>query len=390
MWNGFKVIDSDAHHHEPRDIWERYVAPAFKDRVPKVVGMRRNLFIYADQNLQPEIDRSAQRAASESEEQYMAEKYGEAWTEWWSPEIRLKDMDRYGWDIQVILSTNANRIMEIACKHPDVGLAMARGYHDWCHEYSSADPKRLKFTATLPAGDTPTMLEEARRAVADLGAVSARNPLLPEGKWLHLPEYEPLWQLASDLDFPISLHGESRHRRADPFRNMPRDEGRFAAGPTHDNAFAAMNTVLAFPIDNMINLCHYVFTGILDRFPKLRLAILESNVGWAPFFLARMDDHTRGRRLIQGYPLPMLPSEYVKRQCVIAADCDEPDLDKIIDFMGDENIVWNTDYRRDVAPDPDKVMPWFAEQPVSDESKRKILWDNAIRLYGSRLLAATP
>ena len=111
MWNGFKVIDSDAHHHEPRDIWERYVAPAFKDRVPKVVGMRRNLFIYADQNLQPEIDRSAQRAASESEEQYMAEKYGEAWTEWWSPEIRLKDMDRYGWDIQVILSTNANRIM---------------------------------------------------------------------------------------------------------------------------------------------------------------------------------------------------------------------------------------------------------------------------------------
>ena len=47
MWNGFKVIDSDAHHHEPMDMWDRYLEPEYRERVPKVIGMRRNFYIYA-------------------------------------------------------------------------------------------------------------------------------------------------------------------------------------------------------------------------------------------------------------------------------------------------------------------------------------------------------
>ena len=63
-------------------------------------------------------------------------------------------MDRFGWDIQVILSTNGNRIMEAALADAEVGLAMARAYHNWCYDYASADSARLKFTATLAAGDS--------------------------------------------------------------------------------------------------------------------------------------------------------------------------------------------------------------------------------------------
>jgi len=378
MWNGFKVIDADAHHHEPVYLWDRYVDPAFQDRVPRVVGMRRNFFVYADNNVIPAIDRAG-GGPPPSHDQYMADKYGEAYQQWWSPEIRLKDMDKYGWDIQVILSTNANRIMEIACHHPEVGLAMARGYHDWCAEYASADSRRIKFTATLPAGDAPSMVEEARRAVVQLGAVSVRNPLVPEGKWLHEPEYEPLWQLAADLDFPISLHGEYRHRRAAPFRGVGGE------GP-----FSALDHILGFPTDNMITLAHFIFSGILDRYPSLRLGVLESNAGWVHFFLPRMDDHTHGRRSIFGHSLPMKPSEYVLRQAVISADPDEPGLDRIVDFIGDENLVWNTDYPHPDAPDPDKVLPWFGAQPIPDVSKQKVLWDNAVRLYGPRLLEAAP
>jgi predicted TIM-barrel fold metal-dependent hydrolase len=308
----------------------------------------------------------------------MMDKYGEAYHQWWSPEIRLKDMDRFGWDIQVILSTNGNRVMETSLKNPDVGAAMARAYHNWCRDYCSADPARLKFTATLPAGDSAAMVEEARRAVEELGAVSVRNPLLPEGKFLHEPEYDALWDLASELEFPISVHGESRHRRAAPFRQLAL---RGEEGP-----YAAMDHVIGFPMDNMITMAHYIFTGVLDRYPNLRLGILESNAGWLNFFLPRMDDHSHGRRLILGSGLPMKPSEYVKRQCVISADPDEPGLDNVIEFFGDDNLVWNTDYPHPDAPDPEKVLPWFEAQPISDESKRKILWDNSVRLYGRRLL----
>jgi uncharacterized protein len=202
---------------------------------------------------------------------------------------------------------------------------------------------------------------------------------VPEGKWLHQPEYEPLWQLAADLDFPISLHGEYRHRRAAPFRGVGEE------GP-----FGALDHILGFPTDNMITLAHFTFSGILDRHPGLRLGVLESNAGWVHFFLPRMDDHTHGRRSIFGHSLPMKPSEYVLRQAVISADPDEPGLDRIVDFIGDENLVWNTDYPHPDAPDPDKVLPWFGDQPISDASKQKILWDNAVRLYGPRLLEAAP
>jgi predicted TIM-barrel fold metal-dependent hydrolase len=86
----------------------------------------------------------------------------------------------------------------------------------------------------------------------------------------------------------------------------------------------------------------------------------------------------------------MKPSEYVLRQCVISADPDEPGLDNVIGFMGDNNLVWNTDYPHPDAPDPAQVLPWFSQQPISDDSKRKILWDNSVRLYGPRLLERAP
>jgi uncharacterized protein len=375
MWQGYKVIDGDAHHHEPPYLWDRYVEPDFRDRVPKVVGVRRNFFVYAPEAHMAGVDLAP---PPPSHDKFMADKYGDAYDAWWSPEIRLRDMDRYGWDTQVILSTNANRIMEMACREPEIGLAMARGYHNWCHEYNSLDPKRLKFTATLPAGDTQSMVQEARRAVDELGAVSVRDPLLPEGRLLHEPEYDPLWQLASELDFPISLHGEYRHRRASPFRGLDQS----------GEPLSAIDHIIGFPMDNMVSIAHFIFGGVLDRFPKLRLGVLEANVGWALFFLPRMDDHSHGRRQILGHSLRLKPSEYVRRQCVLSADPDEPGLAQVVDFLGEDALIWNTDYPHPDAPDPDKVLPWFEAQPISREQKQKILWDNSVRLYGPRLVQA--
>ena len=94
---------------------------------------------------------------------------------------------------------------------------MCRAYNNWCYDYCSADHKRLKFVAVLPGGDAGEMVKEARRAVEKLGAVSVRNPVLRDGKWLHEPEIDALWDLACELDFPISIHGEYRHLRFQPF-----------------------------------------------------------------------------------------------------------------------------------------------------------------------------
>ena len=63
-----------------------------------------------------------------------------------------KDMDRYGWDIQVLLPTgsNGNFGCSVALKDADLGAAFCRAYNNWAHDYCSADSKRLKFIAVVP------------------------------------------------------------------------------------------------------------------------------------------------------------------------------------------------------------------------------------------------
>ena len=383
MWKGLKVIDADAHMHEPQYLWERYVEPKYRDQVPKVAFMDGAFMVYEpDGKIIPRGE--FQRRPPESAWKEMEEKYGEAYRTWWSAETRLKDMDRFGWDIQVCLPTgnNGNFAYRVALKDGELGAAMCRAYNNWCHDYCSIDPKRLKFVAVLPGGDVGEMVKEARRAVEKLGAVSIRNPFLPEGKWLHEPEYDALWQLASDLDFPISIHGEYRQRRFQPFR-----------GSSYDGkpmALQGLDHAIGFPCDNMATLGHYIFTGILERFPKLRLGILESNSGWLPFWLGRMDNHTHGRNSVMGKSegLSLRPTEYFMRQCVVACDSDERVLKYVVDYLQGENIVWNTDYPHPDAPEPASALPDLDAQPISEEAKRKILWDNAVKLYGPRILGS--
>src|SRR6185369_2972659 len=89
MWKGFKVIDADAHMHEPQYLWERYVEPKFRDQVPKVAFMDGNFMVYEpDGKFIPKSE--VQSAHVESARRAFEEKYGEAYRQWWSPQIRLR------------------------------------------------------------------------------------------------------------------------------------------------------------------------------------------------------------------------------------------------------------------------------------------------------------
>ena len=395
MWNGYKVIDADAHMHEPADMWERYLEPNFRDRAPKVAYMNGTFMVYEpDGKIIPRSEKQVKGPPKESFKVLEA-RCGDAFHTWWAPESRLSDMDRYGWDIQVLLPTgsNGNFGCTVALKDAALGAALCRAYNNWAHDYCSADPTRLKFIAVVPGADVSDMLREARRAVEKLGAVSIRNPLLPEGQWLHEKKYDALWQLACELDFPIAIHGEYRYR-VQPFRGFRVvEESDNQADGKHDfQALRAVDHAIGFPCDNMATLGHFIFTGILERFPELRLAILESNAGWLPFWLGRMDVHSHGRYSIMGKPrnLSMLPSEYFKRQCTVACDSDEEALDYAVSRLGGDNLVWNTDYPHLDGINPPDALPRFDAQKISSDAKRKILWDNAVRLYGQRIVSPSP
>jgi predicted TIM-barrel fold metal-dependent hydrolase len=78
----------------------------------------------------------------------------------------------------------------------------------------------------------------------------------------------------------------------------------------------------------------------------------------------------------------MRPSEYFQRQCYVAADAEESFLAHVIDVLGDDRIVFSTDYPHPDSKFPHAVSSFLGLDRIGDASKRRILWDNALALYG--------
>jgi predicted TIM-barrel fold metal-dependent hydrolase len=74
------------------------------------------------------------------------------------------------------------------------------------------------------------------------------------------------------------------------------------------------------------------------------------------------------------------PTEYFKRNFWVAFRGDEPTMKAAVELVGDDNFLWDTDY-----PHPDGTFPWgidaMMRQPIEQASRRKILWDNAVRAF---------
>ena len=105
----------------------------------------------------------------------------------------------------------------------------------------------------------------------------------------------------------------------------------------------------------------------------MRISILEGNAGWVPFWLNRLEKCCEGRQSVffDEKQLQATPQEYFARQCYVAADADEPSIGFVINYVGDDNIIFNTDYPHPDAPAPEEPVPNMLEQPISEESKRE-------------------
>ena len=149
---------------------------------------------------------------------------------------------------------------------------------------------------------------------------------------------------------------------------------------------------MGFPFENMTSLAHFIYSGLLDRYPQLRLLLLESKAGWVPFWLDRLEEYGHGRKAVFfDSQRPQLTSqEYFLRQCAVAADADEPSVKYVVDYLGDDSIVFNTDYPHPDALGAAEPLKRMMAQPIPDDSKRKILWDNSVKAYGKRVVEGSP
>jgi predicted TIM-barrel fold metal-dependent hydrolase len=253
-----------------------------------------------------------------------------------------------------------------------LAAGLARAYNNWMADFCRADPKRLRGVGMVPLQDPAAAAAEAERCATELGfrGIFVRpNPV--GGRNFDHPDYEPLWEVMSRHSMALGIH-----------------EGGFPLLPqvVKGRLTEPMQVhICTHPMEQMIAAVSLVYGGVLERHPGLRVAFLEAGCGWVPFWLHRMDEHwenSRQRDFGTQNVLREAPSTYFRRQCYVSAESSEYMLSQVIDLIGDDHIVFTTDYPHPDSPWPHAVEEFLSLPGVSSESKRRILWDNALDLYG--------
>ena len=366
--NGFSVFDSDMHIMEPPDLWERYIAPEFRSIAPRgrtSDNVRDLGVIFPDDG--PNGRRTSGVPHRGHNYQRNQQLYRDHARRGWGPDCQLEAMDLEGIDVAVLFPSRGLSVLT----HPDrerrFAAAIARAYNDWMFDFCQTDTARLLGAGMLSVYDIRDAVEETHRVVEDLKfrAVFLRSNIVNDKSW-HDPYYESLWNTLEELDIPVGFHEATGSRS--------RQSG------DHFEPNFGLRRVYAQPFEQMMGLGSFVAGGILARHPKLKVAFLEANCSWVPWLLWRMDEGYEREGDVFMPELAMAPSDYFKRQCWVSVEPDETPARRMIAELGSDQLVFSTDYPHGDSRYP-AAVDYFLKLPLSEEDKRKILWDNCARFY---------
>jgi uncharacterized protein len=372
--NGFRVFDSDMHIMEPADLWERRIAPEFRDVAPRGLTSDnvRDLRIRFPGLDPEEVNRTGLRRGQNFTRNQAL--YAEDSRRGWTGAVQLEAMDREGLDMAVMFPSRGLNVLVgndggARVIDPRFAAAIARAYNDWLYDFCQADPHRMLGAGMISVYDIDDAVEETHRVVEDYGfrSVFLRSNIVNQKPW-HDPYYEPLWSALESLNIPLGFHQASGS-------SVPRMTRPWFGSPT------ALQRAYGQPVGQMFAVGSFLGGGILERHPKLKVAFLEANCSWLPWLLWRLDEAYELEGDVHMKELTMLPRGYFKRQCVASVEPDEMPARYVIDFLGNDNLVYSTDYPHGDSRYP-HATETFLKLPFSHEDMRKILWDNCARFYG--------
>ncbi len=376
------VIDADSHVVERQELWDKYVEEPFWSKRPQMIklGDDSDWFSLIDGTFGPPPHsfkgrypfggaslglRHAGRGTGDPNPPLRLD-VGST-----GAHARLKDMDIEGRDIDILYPT-----VMLACNNPwfqdaKCVSAICRAYNSWLADFCKADAERLLGVAVVTLLDVEEAVKEVNRCVTQLGFVGVMvAPAFVREKNLDDPTLYPFYEEVERLGIPIGIHIALT-------ANPPKLERTI-----HEN-FPLTFALVTIP--HIIALGSLIFGGVLERFPGLRFVILESGVGWVPYWLERFDEkyistyETWGPEL---KTLSRLPSEYIKSdQIFFSCDSNEVALPLAVEVLGEDRIVYASDYPHHDCRFPNSVKDILEHSKLTASAKQKILGENAARLY---------
>jgi predicted TIM-barrel fold metal-dependent hydrolase len=369
----FGFIDTDSHAVEPNDLWARYLEPKYRDEAPVVrVG-------YSQVESGFGFFNSVSAGGYDMpigffDEIEVMPDLGEAYDDYaragFQAGCYIDAMDRTRVDCMVLYPSAGLYTNQAPSTKADVAAAYSRAYNNWLSDFCSDGDHRLVGAGMIDLRDPELAGQEAVRSVNELGFKAVTINPAPVGPYrIFQPEMDRLWATIADLNVPVGIHvgalSPSDPMLYDYFPGLIWAQG-----------------ISAFTIGNMISSAQFIIGGVLDRHPTLRLVHLESGSGWVASWLYRLRVANQGGNKDLPIPLPMDPIDYWRRQCYVSTEPDDPGIKQVIDAVGDENIVVATDFGHPEGRHYVRAAEEIQARPdVSDESKRKIMWDNALKLY---------
>lgn len=376
--NKYLMISTDTHMNEPTDIFASRIPAHLVDRLPMRVvvdpdgtkwevtpGLRKvkwvdNIVATAgddEDRLRNDTGRKVDRIVA--------------------------DMDQDGIDIQIAFPNKGMSIF--ASNDQEVMYPMAAIFNDWLAENFAPAKDRILAMPIIPPQNVDLAIKELER-VAKMGIFRGIfmptkpvfGPLSPDQVNYNHPMFDPLWARLQEMNMPITIHIATGQ---DP---------RTSKG--HGNAL--INYSLAIG-SAQVTIANLLSSGVLDRFPRLRFATIESGIGWVPWLISLLDEGYHAHHFWVRPKLKKLPSEYYYESFFSTFQEDPAGLFAIDPKAADQRFrplencyMWANDY-----PHHEGTWPHSKEAVerqlghLTEEQRRKILGENAVRFFNIKDLA---
>jgi len=407
----FPVFDCDSHVVEPPEIWDEYVPAAKRAWVKTQFHFHTDTDrLHINGRVVP-ATRERSNAAEVGWPRWGKKEVGAltpGTAEWQKkfgrlagcrdPRARLSDMDALGTDQVMLFPTWFVRLALV--KDPEAAHVLTRAYNDWVYDYCAADRRRLFPCAVLPIQSVEHSIDELRRVAARGFKAAAVRPCFWNGRYPTQPEFDPLWREFERLGVVLAMHTFPSREALTPewAQKIAQTRGTgdgllftdeavvYSPGQFVSNIVFSMeptidsSETLGFIFEAMTWLTTVLMTGWLDKFPGLRAAVLESNATWLPLVLARSKNFLDLYAFQRG-PSVRDPYEAFREHCFIAFESDEEGVYRMWDHYEDV-ALWSSDYPHHDAEDVWEALELMARYHVPAPVQRKLLGENARRLYG--------
>jgi predicted TIM-barrel fold metal-dependent hydrolase len=374
------VIDVDTHVTEPGDLWTSRLPARYKDRAPHIVrdpesGVDTWRIGEGEQFLPvgftavagwPEPFPAAPRNLDEVPKAA------------YDASARLEYMDRVGiWAMALYPNVGGFGSQAfLQLKDPELMLACVRAYNDFLIDWISPDPRRFVAILATPFWDVEASVAEIERCakLGHRGVLFTGEPQTHGMPILASRHWDPLWAAAQACDLPVSFH-----IGAGSFDDSFSPERIREMGMGRTNGYAAVSLFL----ENGKQLTDLLFSGVLPRFPNLSFLSVESGIGFIPFVLEACDYTFEYGKVRQSNPeFELKPSEYFARQVYGCYIFEEHAPRELMDSIGVDNILFETDYPHPVCLYGNVRQKIDAALGhATPEARRKVLFENAAKLY---------